>query len=360
MHLELIKKIQQLLQAYVRKCALCLAKTQNRMSGLRVVIRNIPSTLEAIDLRVHFSTMVERGCFAKFHYLRRPELVVDSNTKQIVSTTMKCCIVELNSESDVAELIRNYHGRNWRRRDMTFLDDICIIQRVAFSTAPNSSSVLAAAATSNDSSSSTSSTFMTQREMRERIGALVSDPTQMRRESIEENMAVIDEHSAIGRVALLELSPPRTLPHGNVGTPTSFLNVQIAKCALSPAELARQGLKISELFRRKRSTNASVPLNYENLKRNSASGDDGGTSNLETMLRRGFKRRATSHSNNVDVDDDNAIGDSVAQQAPQGVDEKSDDDEPESWEIHEARYDSGSRKVGQTSKLDPGSPRYGT
>lgn len=95
------------------------------------VIRNIPASLEAIDLRVFFAALIERDAFATFHYLKRAELVVNA-ANEVQQSATRCCLIAMRSSADASDLIRMYHGKLWRRRDgATVGDAICVVQRVS-------------------------------------------------------------------------------------------------------------------------------------------------------------------------------------------------------------------------------------
>ena len=114
------------------------------------------------------------------------------------------------------------------------------------------SSPHAAASSTASSTAATAASAFTQRELRTELERRAAEPAFSSRDVVE--VATLNEQSALNRVKLLELNPPRMLPQGNVGTPNALLNRLIAACKISPAELQRHGLLLSEVFRVRKST----------------------------------------------------------------------------------------------------------
>jgi hypothetical protein len=100
-----------------------------------LVVRNIPRSFEAIDLRLHFAEFIQAKQFAVFHFLGRAELRANPETLEVVQSNSLCCLLRMNSEDDERALISKYSAKSWRDRTGKFLDDcVCVIQRVRVST----------------------------------------------------------------------------------------------------------------------------------------------------------------------------------------------------------------------------------
>jgi hypothetical protein len=75
---------------------------------------------------------VEASRFKVFHYLGRPEVLVDrSDAKTVVSSDTCVCLIEMNDTLDAKALIEQYHGLQWRNAKQEYVDNsICIIQSI--------------------------------------------------------------------------------------------------------------------------------------------------------------------------------------------------------------------------------------
>uniref|UniRef100_A0A8R1XND7 G-patch domain-containing protein n=1 Tax=Onchocerca volvulus TaxID=6282 RepID=A0A8R1XND7_ONCVO len=159
------------------------------------IIRNIPKTYHAKNLRNFFSYFVENGRFHCFHYRHRPEIHVDSNVDE--PTTSKeyerfCCVVSFKNEEERAACIRYYHMKFWVDDEGLHMPLKCFIFPL-------------------------------------KASEISSDSSQM--------SANLDFRFFI------ELKPPSLMPFGNVGTPTKFFLEQIRLCKLPPTVLTKLGIK---------------------------------------------------------------------------------------------------------------------
>ena len=185
------------------------------------VVSNIPKDFHSADVRSFFSRFTEENRFDCFHYKHRPEIRPkrDETTSAAADSISKtyCCIIRLG-ESDVADLLRVYNAKHWVDRKGKY------------------------------------------REKRVRLARLKLDSVE------EQTFKKADLNS------LPELLPPRLMPRGNVGTPTSYFLNLIQKCRFPQRLIGRLGLDFTRMYTNRRY--GAVPLNYSKLEEKESGGDN--------------------------------------------------------------------------------------
>ncbi|XP_015905632.1 G patch domain-containing protein 3 [Parasteatoda tepidariorum] len=211
--------------------------TPMNSEGEYLIVNNIPKTYHASHLRNFYSSFVESGGFLCFHFRHRPEVQKPSNDSNTTDPDRSrritnCCIIKVLSER-VDEFIKQYNGEHWLDDKGETLMTCCFIKKVVFSK-------------NTESTVTSSSAFSKQ-------GTVASNlPLE------KETITVEDVES------LIEMHPPKCMPHGNVGTKTSHFLKEIQACRLPPSLIAKLDLQ----FPRNRSKRiyGNVPYEYKKRK----------------------------------------------------------------------------------------------
>jgi len=161
-----------------------------------------------------------------------------------------------------------------------------------------------------------------------------------------EERKIDDERQVFTRKDLLslpELHPPALMPHGNVGTQTSYFLKQIQLCRLPCSIIAKLGL----VFPRTRSNKkyGSVPFTYNGTTVRSASVCTSATSGKGHDI---LSEEEVAHISNQRKAE-TVIED---KEKNENADEsESDADDCEEWERHEAFHDDPSNQDRNTERL---------
>ena len=142
-----------------------------------------------------------------------------------------------------------------------------------------------------------------------------------------------------------ELHPPALMPHGNVGTPTSYFLKQIQLCRLPSSIIAKLGL----VFPRTRSNKkyGSVPFTYQGTAVGEGS-TDGFTSvtsgkGHEILSEKVAALFASQRQAETITEDE--------EKNEKAEESESDADDCEEWERHEAFHDDPSNQDRNTERL---------
>jgi len=159
----------------------------------------------------------------------------------------RCCLVRLQEEGDFGKLVQDFSGRAWirnvRGRDEEMQERCCISATPPLRADVRTTMNATGAFLSKSGESHTQdneSAYMSRKQKREA------------RKLVSARQKDHDEGGKTDNGMLRELYPPRGLPRGNVGTPTTEMRALAGRCLIPPSALRSLGVALSSDLRVRR------------------------------------------------------------------------------------------------------------